>query len=321
MAQLSMEEREVISQLFAAGFSCKQIGERLGRPRCTIGREVKRNSRDNGGYSAVLAQAKMETRRRERPLTRKLQRPELNAAVREGLAQEWSPDQIAGRLKQTQANNPRFHVAPQTIYAWIEQDRDAQHWKAFLRRGGRGPKSPRAGRIPRQVQIDGRPAEANQRLRLGDFEGDTIVSRGKRSGLVTVVDRKSRYLLAAKLKDRTAPRTREKIEHLLAPLPAEKRRTMTFDNGKEFAEHELLTERLGLEVYFAHPYASWERGTSENTNRLLRQYYPKGTDFADVSHSDLAQNVKRINDRPRKSLNYQTPSEVFHGISPPQRCN
>ena len=108
---------------------------------------------------------------------------------------------------------------------------------------------------------------------------------------------------------------------MLAPLPADKRHTATFDNGKEFAEHELLAQRLGLEVYFAHPYASWERGTSENTNRLLRQYYPKGTDFADVSHYDLAQTVKRINDRPRKTLNYQTPSEVFHGISPAQGCN
>lgn len=321
MAQLSMEEREVISQLFAAGHSRKKIAERLGRPCCTVGREVKRNARDDGRYSAVEAQRKMETRRRERPLTRKLQRPELNAAVRSGLTHEWSPDQIAGRLKQAPADDPRFHVAPQTIYTWIEQDRDSEHWKTFLRRGGRGQKSPRAGRIPRQVQIDGRPAEANQRLRLGDFEGDTIVSRGKRSGLVTLVDRKSRYLLAAKLQDRTATRTREKIEHLLAPLPTENRHTMTFDNGKEFAEHELLAQRLGLEVYFAHPYASWERGTSENTNRLLRQYYPKGTDFADVSHYDLAQTVKRINDRPRKTLNYQTPSEVFHGISPAQGCN
>jgi IS30 family transposase len=316
-----MEEREVISQLFTAGHSRKMIAERLGRPRSTVCREVKRNARDDGSYSAVAAQQKMETRRRERPLTRKLERPELNAAVRTCLTKEWSPDQIAGRLKQVRAHDPRCHVSPQTIYTWIERDRDAQHWKTFLRRGGRGPKSPRAGRIPRQVQIDGRPAEANQRLRLGDFEGDTIVSRGKRSGLVTLVDRKSRYLLSAKLQDRTATRTREKIEHLLAPLPAEKRRTMTFDNGKEFAEHELLAQRLGLDVYFAHPYASWERGTSENTNRLLRQYYPKGTDFADVSHYDLAQTVKRINDRPRKSLNYQTPSEVFHRISLPQRCN
>lgn len=321
MAQLNMEEREVISQMFAAGHPRKAIAARLGRPRCTIGRELNRNAQDDGSYSAVAAQRKAEARRRHRPLTRKLARPELNAAVRARLTREWSPDQIAGWLKRTRPDDARFHVSPQTIYTWIEQDPDREHWKTFLRRGGRPKKSPGRGRIPRQVRIEGRPAEADQRLRLGDFEGDTVVSRGKRSGLVTLVDRKSRYLLAAKLKDRTATRTRQKIQHLLTPLPADKRRTMTFDNGKEFAEHEVLAQRLGLAVFFAHPYASWERGTSEQTNGLLRQYYPKGTDFADVSHYDLAQTVKRINDRPRKSLNYQTPSEVFLGVSPPQGCD
>jgi transposase, IS30 family len=252
MAQLSMEEREVVSQMFAAGHLRMEIAARLGRARSTIGRELRRNAQSDGSYSAVNAQRKTEARRRERPLIRKLQRPELNAAVRKRLTRDWSPDQIAGRLKRTREDS-RFHVSPQTIYTWIEQDRHSEHWKTFLRRGGKPKKSPRTGRIPRQVQIDGRPAEANERLRLGDFEGDTIVSHGKRSGLVTLVDRKSRYLLAAKLKDRTARRTRAKIEHLLGPLPAHKRRTVTFDNGKEFAEHETLAERLNLAIYFAHP--------------------------------------------------------------------
>jgi len=321
MAQLIMEEREVISQMFAAGHSRKAIAARLGRPRSTIGRELARNAQDDGSYSAVVAQRKAEARRRHRPLIRKLERPELNAAVRLRLTREWSPDQIAGRLRRSRTDDARFHVSPQTIYTWIEQDADSEHWKTFLRRAGKPKKSPGRGRMPRQVRIDGRPAAANRRLRLGDFEGDTIVSRGKRSGLVTLVDRRSRFLLAAKLKDRTATRTRQKIEDLLAPLSADNRHTLTFDNGKEFAEHETLAERLGLAVFFAHPYASWERGTSEHTNGLLRQYYPKGTDFADVSHYDLAQTVKRINDRPRKSLNYQTPSEVFLGISSAQGCD
>jgi len=321
MAQLSMEEREVVSQMFAAGHARKEIADRLGRSRSTIGRELQRNSLPDGSYSAVRAQQKAEARRRERPLIRKLQRPELNAAVRARLVRQWSPDQIAGRLKFTRPDDPQFHVAPQTIYTWIEQDPCSVHWQRFLRRGGKLPKSPRTGRIPRQVTIEGRPNEANARERLGDFEGDTIVSRGKRSGVLTLVDRKSRYLLAAKLKDRKATRTRRKIEHLLAPLPADKRHTATFDNGKEFSEHETLSRSLGIDVYFAHPYASWERGTSENTNGLLRQYYPKGTDFADVSHCDLARAVESINDRPRKSLNYQTPSEVFLGKRPPDDCD
>lgn len=171
------------------------------------------------------------------------------------------------------------------------------------------------------MQIDGRPEEANRRLCLGDFEGETIVIRGQRSGIVTLVDRRSRYLLAAKLLDRTAKRTQQKIESLLAPLPPEKRHTATFDNSKEFAEHETLAQLLDWQVFFAHPYASWERGTCEQTNGLIRQHYPKGTNFADVSHHDLAKTVKSINDRPRKSLNYQPPSEIFLGISPSQDCN
>jgi IS30 family transposase len=311
MAQLSMEEREVVSQMWSAGHSRKAIAQRLGRSRSTIGRELARNGHADGSYSAVSAQQKAIRRRRERPLVRKLQRPELNAAVRSRLTREWSPDQIAGRLQYDHPEEKQFHVAAQTIYTWLEQDGDRDHWKTFLRRGGQPPKSPRSGQIPRQVKIDGRPEAANQRQRLGDFEGDTIVSRGKRSGLVTLVDRKSRYLLAAKLKDRTARRTRRKIERLLKDLPPELRHTATFDNGKEFSEHEALARNAGIDVFFAHPYASWERGTSEQTNGLLRQYYPKGTDFAEVSHHDLARTVESINQRPRKCLGYKTPSEVF----------
>lgn len=321
MAQLSMEERETISQMFAAGFLRKEIAARLGRARSTIGRELKRNGESDGRYWAVAAQRKTAERRRKRPLIRKLQRSEVQAVVRSRLVRGWSPDLIAGRLKVTRPGDPRFHLSPQTIYDSIRQDPAREHWESFLPRGGKPKKSGRAGRIPRQVLIDGRPEAANRRERLGDFEIDTVVSRGKRSGIVTIVDRKSRYTLAAKLKDRTARRTRRKIEQLLKPLPAYKRQTATFDNGKEFAEHEALARNLGLSAFFAHPYASWERGTIENTNGLLRRTYPKGTDFAEVSHYDLAQTVESLNDRPRKSLNYRTPSEVFFGIEPVPGCD
>jgi len=321
MAQLSMEEREIVSQMWAAGQTRTAIAERLGRVGSTIGRELTRNGRADGSYSAVAAQQKAVVRRRQRPLVRKLQQPELNAAVRSRLTKEWSPDQIAERLKQDHPANKRFHVSPQTIYTWIEQDPDREHWKSFLRRGGKPSTPPGTGQIPRQVKIDGRPEPANRRERLGDFEGDTIVSRGKRSGLVTLVDRHSRFLFAAKLQDRTARRTRRKMERLLRDLPPEKRHTATFDNGKEFSEHETLARALKIQVFFAHPYASWERGTNEHTNGLLRQYYPKGTDFADVSHYDLARTVKSLNQRPRKCLSYNTPSEVFFGNTGSPCCD
>ena len=165
MAQLSMQEREMVSQLWAAGHNRKAIAERLGRNRSTIGRELKRNGAADGSYLAVTAQEQAVRRRRERPLVRKLQRPELNAAVRSRLSRAWSPDQIAGRLKKDYPQDQAFHVAPQTIYAWVEQDKNQAHWQGFFRRGERPPKPPRTGQIPRQVQIDGRPEAANRRNR------------------------------------------------------------------------------------------------------------------------------------------------------------
>jgi len=235
MAQLSMEERVLLSQLHAAGRTDAEIGARLQRPRSTIWRERHRNAQADGSYAPVAAQQQAAERRRVRPLTRKLDRPALNEAVRERLTQEWSPAQIAGRLKQDHPQDPFWHVAPQTIYTWLQQDEDRDHWRTFLRRGANRPKSREVGRIPRRVEIDGRPEIINNRERLGDFEGDTIVSGGRsKNCLVTVVDRKSGWLAAGKIKDRTAPRTRRKITDLLAPLPANKRHSATFDNGKEF---------------------------------------------------------------------------------------
>jgi IS30 family transposase len=312
MAQLSMEERVLLSQLHSGGHTDAEIGKRLKRSRSTVWRERQRNAQANGSYEPVAAHRKAAQRRRERPLIRKLQRAALNNAVRERLTQEWSPEQISGRLKQDYPNDPTWHVAPQTIYTWLHRDENRDHWRTFLRRGTNRPKSREAGRIPRRVEIDGRPAIINQRERLGDFEGDTIVSGGRnKTCLVTLVDRKSGWLSAGRIKDRTASRTRQKIVDLLALLPVDKRHSATFDNGKEFTEHEALARSLGISVYFAHPYASWERGTNEHTNGLLRQYYPKGTDFALVSHQDLAEKVNRLNNRPRKRHNYQTPSEIF----------
>jgi IS30 family transposase len=317
-----MEERVLLWQLHAAGHSDVAIAARLQRSRTTIWRERRRNAAADGSYSPVAAQEKAVRRKRERPLVRKLDRKELNEAVRQRLSHEWSPEQIAGRLKRDHPQDREWQVSRQTIYDWIERDTDREHWRTFLRRGRKRRKSPEAGRIPRRVEIDGRPEIINNRERLGDFEGDTIVSGGgKKSCLATLVDRKSGYLLAAKLPNRTAQRTCDKLVELLAPLPEDKRHSATFDNGKEFSEHEALSRRLKMTVYFAHPYCSWERGTNEHTNGLLRQYYPKGTDFAEVSHQDLAEKIKRLNNRPRKRHNYQTPSEIFFSESTSTRCD
>jgi IS30 family transposase len=294
-----------------AGVRKAQIARELDRHPTTIGRELARNGQ-RGLYAAVAAQRLAETRRRQRPLVRKLDRPEVNAYVRRGLARRWSPDQVAGRSR-SDFTDRRCQVSHQLIYSWIErQGPQREHWRQFLRRGGRRrPKADARGRIPDQVRIEGRPAVVARRARFGDWEGDTVVGRRQSGAVVTLVERKSGYLLTAKAQDRQSRRVCRKIDERLAKLPAQLRRTMTFDNGKEFSEHRWLAERTGLEIYFAHPYCSWERGTIENTNGLLRQFFPKGTDFRRVSWQSLDEAEQSLNDRPRKRLGYRTPREVL----------
>jgi IS30 family transposase len=299
-----------------AGESNAAIAAELRRAPSTIGRELTRNSVADE-YSAVVAEGLRRRRRQRRPLVRKLDRPETKDYVLERLIQCWSPDQIAGRSKADFPEDRRRQVSHQTIYAWIaaQPPADRRRFSECLRRGGdrRSPED-RRGRLPNQVSIAGRPKVVERRKRYGDWEGDTVVGAGRSGAIVTLVERKSGYLLTAKSCDRQARRTARKIETRLKSLPAQLRRTATFDNGKEFAEHESLTRRLDLDVYFADPYCSWQRGTNENTNGLLRQFVPKGTDFRGVSWQDLKHYTKLINDRPRKRLGYRTPAEVFEPL-------
>lgn len=310
-AHLSMDEREVISQMWYAGQSRAAMARRLGRDRSTIGRELRRNG-DGRTYSAVAADWRAAERRRNRPLVRKLDRPDVNEAVRNGLAERWSPDQIAGRLRREHPHDARRQVSHQTIYDWIKHNAHRRHWESCLRRGGRRrPKNDRRGQLPQTVEISRRPAVVDRRERFGDWEGDTIVGARRRGAVVTHVERKSGYLMAAKLNDRTSASVNQATGRLFAELPASLRRTLTLDNGKEFARHETMSRRTGLAVYFAKPYAAWQRGTNENTNGLLRQFFPKGTDFTQVSHCQLLDAVDALNRRPRKRLGYRTPDEVL----------
>jgi len=310
--QLNMSERETLAQMHAAGFSDADIGRRLGRHRGTVGRELSRNAEPDGSYRASSAHERVAARRRDRPLRRILEEPKLDTIVRRGLSTYWSPDQISGRLKRTHARNRRMRVSHQTIYDWIErQGPYREHWRQFLRRGGKRPHRDSRGKIPRVVSIEGRPAVVARRGRFGDWEGDTMVGARHAGAIVTLVERKSGYLVAAKSRDRQARRVRRKIERRLAALPHKLRRTITFDHGKEFTEHELLSKNTGLAVYFAHPYCSWERGLIENTNGLLRQFFPKGTDFHSIGPSTLENAVSLLNDRPRKRFGYRTPAEVL----------
>jgi IS30 family transposase len=234
--------------------------------------------------------------------------PDVHQYVQQKLEKRWSPDQIAGRAERDFPRAPGRWLSRQTIYDWINDERP--EWQTLLRRGGRPPE--KRGKLVDCVRIDGRPEVINRRRRYGDWEGDTMVGQGRRSALVTLVERKSGYARIGRVDSMKSDMTIRVAKRRMKDLPSCLRRSMTFDNGKEFAEHQKLTRGLGLEVYFADPYASWQRGTNENTNGLLRQFFPKGTNFTQISHRAVACVEQLLNERPRRRLNYRTPNEILN---------
>jgi transposase, IS30 family len=320
MAQhLTSEERDRIAQMHHRGADQKEIAQALARSPATISRELRRN-RTGDEYFAAQAQQRAEQRRRERPLVRKMDDRQINEAVRSGLTHEWSPEQIAGRLAQQHPDRPDHQVSAQTIYDWIERDDHREHWRSFLRRRGKRPyrrKNPTTGDAAR---IDRRPEVIEQRLRLGDFEGATVLGPPGTGGLATLVDRKSRYTIVVKIRSKEADHVHQKIKQRMKQLDAERRHSITFDNGTEFARCHRLEKHLGLQLYFADPGCPYQRGTNENTNGLIRQYFPKGTDFRDVTHFEVREVENLLNNRPRACLDFRTPKEVFFENHIPLDC-
>jgi IS30 family transposase len=315
---LTLEERDRIVQLRHQGADQQEIAQALGRSPATISRELRRN-RTGGEYGAAQAQRVAERRRRERPLVRKMDDPEINRFVRAGLAHEWAPEQIAGRMQQQQVP---CRVSSQTIYTWISQDEDREHWEAMLRRRGKRPyRGKKAVFTGDAARIADRPEVIEQRLRLGDFEGDTVLGPAGTGGLATLVDRKSRLTIIVKIQSKNADHVHEKLKQRLRELDEERRHSITFDNGTEFARCHRLEKHLGMELYFADPGCPYQRGTNENTNGLIRQYFPKGTDFRDISHYEVRQVEKLLNSRPRACLGFRTPAEVFFEENPPSSCD
>lgn len=303
---LTLEERQLLYRLERKGKPVTEIAELLGRHRSTIYRELARNAGQRG-YRPQQAQRLADARRAVCRRPRKLEVAELSRYVQQRLEKCWSPDQIAGRMRREFARWPWWWLSRQAIYNWIN-DR-APAWRRWLRRGGRPPE--KRGKLADCVRIDGRPDVINRRRRYGDWEGDTMVGKGRRSALVTLVDRKSGYARIGRADSLCADTTRQTIIRRMHDLPAALRRSVTFDNGKEFAEHCQLAETLQWATYFALPYRSWQRGTNENTNGLLRQFFPKGTDFSRISHQEVARVESLLNERPRRRLDYRTPAEVL----------
>ena len=315
---LSMDERNVIWRMKFLGHTHAEIARCLGRHRATVGRELRRNAEFDGRYFPGSAQVFANVCRRAHIRRPRTGDAALMAHVAEKIQQRWSPQQIAGRLELS----PPKHLAGKaishaTIYRWMWACGErSKRFRPFLRVACKKRRKPygkpsKRGQIAGRVSIDERPEIVDRRTRLGDWEGDCVVGKARSGHVVTNVDRTSRYTVARKVERATAASVTAALHEAMRHLPADRRRTQTFDNGREFAGHARIARLLGVEVYFAHPYSSWQRGTNENTNGLLRQYLPKGTDFSQLTDWQLESYIRQLNNRPRKCLNYRTPVEVF----------
>lgn len=317
---LTLIERVKIQTYHEQEMSPTNIAEHLGRPVCTILRELARNSTAHG-YDAQHAQH-MYTQRRERCRpSKKLDCKPLRDFVIEKIRDEqMTPEQVAGRLPGQYPDDPRMRVSYETIYQGI-YSQDSLHFliqclpqsRPKRRKRGQG-KSRRGPSIPNRVGIEQRPAEVDTRASHGHWEGDTVVGRNNDGYIVTVVERTSRLLHAVKTQTKTACEVARAIVESLLDRPHSWLKTITFDNGSEFTNHEDIAKQLGVDIYFAAPYSSYQRGTNENTNGLIRRYLPKGTSFAELTQCQLDTIVEQINNRPRKCLGYRTPNEVFQEI-------
>ena len=306
----------MITTLRAENKSVREIARTLGRAPGTISRELKRNaSPEYRLYLSHRADSRAVARRKSASRRIRLKHSQILSYVRAKLAAGWSPEQIAGRIG---IDHPGLAISHEAIYQDIyhPQTEGRQELIRCLRRAHRQRKPHGLGRrerktkIPNRVPIDCRPAVVEHRRQFGHWEGDRLVSRKSAVALNTLVERKTRLLRLTRLEHKTAAATSQAIISRLKGLPQSARRTLTLDNGTENARHQAITTRIGLRCYFAHPYASWQRGTCENTNGLIRWYLPKGTDFRTIRAEQIAQIEALLNNRPRKCLGFKTPIEV-----------
>ena len=315
---LTVSEREIISQMRYSGASFSAIGKALGRHRGTISREIARNTMPGwGGYYAHQADWLAELRRCESKEKFVQHSRAVWSYVKERLKEGWAPEQIVGRMRDDFPDDDAMRISHETIYAWIREEKrnGGVLWKCLRqshrRRRKRYGSGEHHGRIKDRVGIEQRPKVVAKRSRLGDWESDTMEGKRKRGYLVTHVERKSRYVVAARIDNKRAESFNRGTRRAFRWVPRSLCHTMTVDNGKEFSQFKKLEVMLGVDVYFADAYSPWQRGTCENTNGLLREYFPKAVDLRTVSHQAVAAAVRKLNNRPRKCLGYRTPREVL----------
>lgn len=321
---LSHAEREEIAILHGQDLTAHEIGRRIGRPACTVSRELARNGNRDGTYRALTAQRRAEDRAR-RPKPGKLsQQPRLRAFVVAKLTQEqWSPEQISQALRVEFPTDESMRCCHETIYRSLyvqsrgELRRDlARHLRT--RREQRKPQhrpERRKGRLVDTIHISQRPAEAEDRAVPGHWEGDLILGKAAGSAIGTLVERSSRFVMLVHLpKRRTAEDFAEALVPVLRTLPAQLRRSLTWDQGKEMALHKSISFEAEIPLYFCDPRSPWQRGSNENTNGLLRQYFPRDVSLHQFTPADLDEVARKLNSRPRKTLDWQTPAQRLEAL-------
>jgi transposase, IS30 family len=318
--ELVAEERETISRRIAVGDSFRDIGKLLNRNHSVVSREVERNG-GRSAYRAIPAQQRADEQR-ARPKPRLLEtNTALHDVVNAGLKQDWSPQQISKRLREDYPGDDTMRVSAETIYEslYLQARGELRTQLTIALRQGRTRRISRSrttvarGKIRDMINISERPVEAEDRAVPGFWEGDLIIGKGGKSQVATLVERTSRFTMLVRIPyDRTAQRVSILLAQKMEHLPEFLRKSVTWDQGKEMADHASFTIKTGIDVYFCDPHSPWQRGSNENTNGLLRQYFPKGTDLSGHTQAELDAVADKLNNRPRQTLNWKKPTEVLN---------
>lgn len=322
---LSIEEREKIQAMIWQKKSIRAIARELGRSHTSLSREVKRhNSVKPDTYIPRLAQIRAKERTKSRGRKDRLKNETVRTYVKEKLKMNWSPEQISGCIKSDTGHTISHEAIYQYVYAqvyrngWGELRPGAEDLRLYLRRKQRRRRRKgmrRCQRVlkPKGTSIELRPKVVDERKRIGDWEGDTVESCNHRPGVNTLLERRTGYFLVTKVKNKTSSATVIAIDSRMKTLPEKVKLTLTLDNGFENSDYQSIEEKTGLKTFFAHPYSSHERGANENANGLLREYFPKGTDFATISDEEISRVEYLLNTRPRKRLGWKTPLQMMSG--------
>lgn len=321
--RLSSADREQIGVSVALGKTLTAIARVIGRNKSTVSRELRRNHMQHYNILFAVQHATWQAALRRRGKHKLAGNNQLWQFVKDGLLQKWSPRQIEERLKIEYPLDTTMRVSGETIYAYIyvlprgelrQQLIKAlrrEHKYRHAKKTTKGKPEETRGKIANMLSIEERPAEVADRIIPGHWEGDLIIGRYRQSAIGTLVERTTRFTMIIPVAARDAATVATAYAVALQNIPTELAKTLTYDQGKEMAQHQRFTVDTGIKVYFAHPASPWVRGTNENTNGLIRQYFPKGTDFRAISPEEFKRVERQLNSRPRKILNYRTPSEVF----------